>query len=130
MKRRFFNSTVTYRTVAACAVILGAALPITGRADCSYPQAPASIPDGNSASKDEMMNAMQAFKKYNDDTNGYLACLDRDMETQRQDTSLTPEMIVQIKSINARKHNTAVTELQAKADEFNKQVRIYKARSG
>jgi hypothetical protein len=37
---------------------------------------------------------------------------------------------MQLKAMQAKKHNAAVDELQEKTRKFNEQVRIFKARSG
>jgi hypothetical protein len=36
---------------------------------------------------------------------------------------------MQLKSMQAKKHNAAVAELQEKAKQFNEQVRIFKSRA-
>ena len=45
------------------------------QADCTYPRAPSSIPDGNTASKDEMIAAKNDVARYNNEMNAYLDCI-------------------------------------------------------
>lgn len=57
----------TLRLVA----IASFAFSFAAHADCAFPKAPASIPDGKSASEAEMLAAMQAFKEYNEEVNAF-----------------------------------------------------------
>lgn len=100
-------------------------------AECVYPQAPAAMPDGNTATEAEMVAGMKAVKEYNAAVTAYLSCLD--MEMQSRITEAGPDapsdQIVQIKSIHSKRHNAAVEELETHATRFNEQVRAYKARA-
>jgi hypothetical protein len=97
---------------------------VAAHADCAYPKAPASIPDGKTASESEMLAAMQAFKAYNEEVNAFGACLDEETKNKAAGTA----QLMQLKTMQTKKHNAAVAELQSKAKEFNEQVRIYKAK--
>jgi hypothetical protein len=92
--------------------------------DCVFPKAPASIPDGKTASEAEMMAAMQAFKAYNDEVTAFSTCL----AGETKDKSAGTAQLMQLKTMQAKKHNAAVAELQENAKLFNEQVRIYKSR--
>ena len=96
----------------------------TAQADCAFPKAPASIPDGKTASEQEMVAAMAAFKAYNEEVNAFGVCL----EQETKDKAAGTAQLMQLKTMQTKKLNTAVDELQAKAKQFNEQVRIYKAR--
>ena len=103
---------------------LSLALSFSAQADCAFPKAPAAIPDGKTASETEMVAAMNAFKAYNEEVNAFSACLDDETKSKASGTA----QLMQLKSMQAKKHNAAVAELQEKAKAFNEQVRIYKAR--
>ena len=120
------------RTMILGAFVLAASLtaPLAAYAECNYPKAPASMPDGKSATEQEMISAMTAFKQYNSDVNTYLTCLDQETTARLQDGSIPAEQAMQFKALQTRKHNSVVDELQAKADQFNEQVRAFKARNG
>ena len=93
-------------------------------ADCAFPKAPATIPRGKTASEPEMVAAVTAFKAYNDAVTAFGACL----EQETKDKAAGTGQLMQLKTLQTKKLNTAVDELQAKAKLFNEQVRIYKAR--
>ncbi len=103
------------------------------RADCSYPKAPDAPPDGNTATKEQMVAAAQAFKGYNSEMNAYLDCLQLEIDAAapKDPTKLTPDekkKAAQQQNILTAKHNAAVDDLQANVGRFNEQLRIYKAR--
>jgi len=109
----------------ACALLI-AASSFSVQADCAYPKAPASIPNGSTASQNEMVTAMNAFKAYDADVKSYGTCL----EQETKDKAAGTAQLMQLKTMQTKKLNAAVEELQTKAKEFNEQVRIFKARSG
>lgn len=117
MKQRFILKTI---------VTFALVLPCLAQADCPFPKAPASIPDGKTASEPEMLAAMQAFKTYNEEVKAFQNCLDAESKEKASSGGNT----MTFKAMQAKKLSAAVEELKDKADKFNEQVRIFKARSG
>ena len=97
-----------------------------GAIACEYPQR-ASVPDGATASKDEMIAGQRSVKSYMADMETYLSCIeaaeaaavlelgDVDEDSKRQRADLFN-----------KKYNAAVEEMNLVAEEFNMQVRAYK----
>jgi len=100
------------------------------QAECVYPKAPSKIPDGRTATEEEMVTGMRAVKEYNTQVTAYLNCLDMQMQTDisAAGAEAPPEAVAQIKAINAKRHNAAVEELESHAARFNEQVKVYKSR--
>jgi hypothetical protein len=98
-------------------------------ADCSYPPPPAKLPDGNTASMQEMLDAKQAVTQYNKDINAYVACIKLEHETAVTNAGdkLTPAQKADMEKMEVQKNNAAVDQLQSVADRFNEQVKAYKA---
>jgi len=111
--------------IAAC---LAMAVCQSASADCTYPKAPENIPNGSTASESEMVTAMTAFKQYNSDVTAYLACLDEETAGKAKDAGSSVSVIMQMKAMQAKKHNSAVAELKVLADKFNSEVRTFKSR--
>jgi hypothetical protein len=117
--------------LAAAATL--AAAPIY--ADCPYPSGPKSVPNGTTASLDEMLAMKKAVKQYDDDTSSYLSCIQREHDTKLADMSqkMTDKQKADMKAdldrIEADRHNAALSALQTVADKFNEQVRAYKAKN-
>src|SRR4051812_6535480 len=99
-----------------------AAFSSQAHAECTYPKAPASIPDGAKASEPEMVAAMNAFKAYNDEVTAFGKCLD-------DEASAGGAQSMALKTMKAKKIAAAQDELQSKAKAFNEQVRAFKARA-
>jgi hypothetical protein len=100
-------------------------------AECLYPKAPTSMPDGATATEQQMIDGMKAVKEYNSQVTAYLSCLDMEMQARidAAGAEAPADQIAQIKAIQAKRHNAAVEELEAHAARFNEQVKTYKARS-
>lgn len=98
----------------------------SAHADCVYPKAPASVPNGSTASEAEMTTAAGLFKQYNADVTAYLACLQD--ETTAKSAGVSAGQVMQIKSMQSKKHNSAVDELESNIAKFNEQVRAFKSR--
>ena len=86
---------------------------------CRLPPAPSKIPDGNTATQQEMVTAMETIKQYNNDVQTYLKCLD--FEARQNQLSPGDQTTL---------HNAAVSTLTHVADEFNAQVRTFKSKHG
>lgn len=96
-----------------------ACLGLPAYADCVLPPPPSKIPDGNTATQQEMVTAMQTLKEYNGDVETYAKCLEYEARQNRLSLSDAQRM-----------HNSAVDTLQKIAAKFNEQVRTFKAKSG
>jgi hypothetical protein len=101
-------------------------LSLTALADCPYPKAPAEIPSGSSATEQEMLAAMQAFKAYNEEVKSFQSCLDAESKNK----SAAGGQTMQSKAMQAKKLAAAIEELESKAKAFNEQVRIFKSKAG
>jgi hypothetical protein len=100
-------------------------------ADCTYPPPPAKLPDGNSATMEEMLEGKKAVTQYNKDINAYVACIKLEHETAVTNAGdkLTPQQKADMEKMEVQKNNAAVDQLQSIADRFNEQVRLYKAKN-
>ncbi len=106
-------------------------------ADCSYPPPPTKIPDGNTASMQEMLDAKKTVTQYNKDINAYVACIKLEHEAAMTNVKTkvgdkpTPEQkadMDRMEQMQIQKNNAAIDQLQSIADRFNEQVRIYKTK--
>lgn len=96
---------------------------------CDYPQR-IKIPNGGTATKDEMIDGQRAVKEYMASMDEYLACI----EKEEKDTLATMSDISdEEREVRAaaliKKHNAAVDEMELIAARFNEEVRAYKAQS-
>lgn len=106
------------KRILLTAALLGFAS-LQAHADCVLPPAPSKIPDGSTASQQEMVTAMNTLKEYNGDVDTYTKCLEFEAKQNRMS-----------KADEEKLHNAAVDQLQKIANKFNEQVRTFKAKSG
>lgn len=112
-------------------LILAASLSTAAYADCTYPRKPAKLPDGNTATRDEMVAANKLVKQYNADMTAYLDCIkvDYDGSAAKLPGNATEDQKKQLAEMYARKNDAAVDELQGVAAQFNEQLRVFKAKN-
>ncbi|HEY7740283.1 MAG TPA: hypothetical protein VIB01_06685 [Steroidobacteraceae bacterium] len=115
---------MTRSTIALLALLAAG----SAQAACIYPRAPERIPDGRTANYDEMLAAQKAVKQFNDDINTFNACLDMEMTAYEKSGLYDENRLAELRLMQAKKNNAAVDEVQAVADQFNEQLRIFKAR--
>ena len=104
-------------TLAGALMLAATLLCAPARADCVLPPPPSKIPDGASASQQEMVTAMTTLKQYDGDVSVYLKCLEFESRQNRLPANLRD-----------MKHDAAVAQLQDIADKFNQQVRVFKSK--
>ena len=97
---------------------------------CDYPKR-VDVPDGATASKDEMIAGQRGVKSYISEMETYLACIEAE-EAQAMlalGDEVDEEAKLQREEMFNKKYNAAVEEMNLVAEEFNVQVRAYKAKS-
>ena len=112
-------------------VSLGSA--ISAHATCAYPSAPGAVPDGATATKEQMVAAKNEVNRYNTEMNAYLDCLklENSAAAPQDPSKLSAEekkKAEEQQKILAQKNNAAVDELQAVVGKFNAQLKIFKAK--
>jgi len=116
-------------SAALLALGLLAAAP-AGFAACTYPKAPTQMPDGATASKDEMIAGQKEVKAFMAAMDEYLKCIDSEnpptptagmSDSQKKEQDAREKMRLQ-------KHNAAVADEEAVADRFNTQLHVYNDR--
>jgi hypothetical protein len=121
--------------IAALTAALGTG---TAFADCSYPPPPDHLPDGNTATLQEMVEGQKAVKDYDKAINAYVACIQlerSDATAKLAQPGQTPtaeqkKAMDDMERVEIQKHNAAIDQLQSVADRFNEQVKVYKAKNG
>jgi hypothetical protein len=112
-------------------VLLAACVSTAAYADCAYPRAPTKLPDGNTASRDEMLAGKKTVEAYNADMTTYLNCIktEHDTAVAKLPTTATEDQKKQMAAMYTQKNDAAVDELSGVAARFNEQIRAFKAKS-
>jgi hypothetical protein len=80
-----------------------------------------TIPDGKTATMEQLLAAQGDVKTYMAAMDGYLDCLNKELEAQGK------EAPAEFKALMVTRHNTGVSEMEGVAAAFNEQVKAYKA---
>ncbi len=114
---------MTIRNAVACCILL--ACPVTYA--CDYPQRP-TIPNGSTASKDELMLAKEDVNAYLAGVDEYLICIETD-ETAAVAALDDPDPaeLKRRDEVLEKKFNAANDEKALVGEQFNLQVRAYNA---
>jgi hypothetical protein len=103
-------------------------------ADCTHPTPPGKLPDGATASKQEMINGMMAVKAFDQAIKAYTDCLKLEHDTavskiDPTDASKAKSEKSSLDSVWAKKNDAAVDEDSAVAKQFNDQVKVFKEKN-
>lgn len=117
------NKTIKF--ALAIALIFGAQSAFA----CDYPTR-VLVPNGNTATKEEMVEGQRGVKKYVADMEIYLECIIAEEKTARRDMgNLEADQEQEREDMLNKKYNAAVDEMERLAAQFNSEVQAYKARS-
>lgn len=96
---------------------------------CDYPQR-ADVPNGATATKEQMLAGQASVKEFVAAMEAYLACIEKDEEdTIASMPELSEEELATRNAALTKKYNAAVEEMELVAAQFNEEVRAYKAKS-
>jgi hypothetical protein len=100
-------------------------------ADCPYPAAPDKLPDGATATLQDMLAGQKAVADYNKAVDEYVACIDKEVvdAIAKGGEQIKPEQKADMQRVETQKHNAAIDRLQSVADRFNEQVKVFKAKA-
>ena len=111
--------------LAIAALLISTLFAASAMAECVYPKTPGAAPNGTGATKEEMLAFKAVIDTYQSEVNAYLECLDKDADAKIAEAGDNADTVKQIKQMRDKKHNAALDELTARADEFNQQVRAF-----
>ena len=111
-------------------LLIAAALASPAHATCTAPLNDVKIPDGSKATMDEMLAAKHAIQENNAAVETYTQCLKAEQEAKLAagGPDMKDEEKVKISTEYANLQNVEVEKLQKLADQFNVEVRAFKAK--
>mgnify|MGYP003509642219 FL=1 len=113
------------------ALAFAACISTASFADCTYPRAPGKAPDGNVATREEMVAGKKLVDEYNAKMTEYLACIkaEYDDALAKGGATLSEDQKKQMAMMYTQKNDSAVDELTGIANNLNEQIRAFKAKS-
>jgi hypothetical protein len=99
-------------------------------ANCVFPPPPEKIPDGRTATREEMIAAQKVVKDYETSVTAYNACLEleKNEAIAKGGEQMTAEQKAKLTDMHDKKHDAAIDQLESVAKRYNDQVKIYNAR--
>lgn len=95
---------------------------------CDYPDR-VLVPNGNTATKEEMVAGQRGVKKYVADMEIYLECIVEEEKAARESMGpLEADREQEREDMLNKKYNAAVDEMERLAAQFNAEVQAYKAK--
>ena len=94
-------------------------------ADCKIPDNTVQIPDGATATKEEMIAAQKAVQAFDAAVKGYSDCL----QQEQADKIAAGGDKVKLQKEYSKLNNDQVEKAQQLADKFNNELRAFKAKS-
>lgn len=112
-----------FSTAVGCFLLFAAPLSFA----CDYPERP-SIPDGSTASKEELLAAKEAVGAFLADVDSYLTCIENaEKEAVAALDNPNPEDLKRRDEMLSSKFDAANEEKALVGEQFNQQVRAYNA---
>lgn len=104
---------------------------VPAQAACTYPTEPSDIPDGKTATLEQMVAAQKSVKEFDQAIVAYTSCLKLEHEAAlAKSPDLSDDKKKAMEKKLAQKHDAAITADEALAARFNEQVKAYKAKAG
>jgi len=95
---------------------------------CDYPKR-VLIPNGNTATKEDMIEGQRGVKQYVADMEIYLQCIvEEEKQAREAMEELLPEVEQEREDMLNKKYNAAVDEMERVAAQFNAEVQAYRAK--
>ena len=97
---------------------------------CTYPTAPGTMPDGNTATRDEMVAAKKQVTEFDKLITAYTECLKLENDSAlAQSAELSADQKKEMTRMLDQKHNAAVEAAESVATRFNEQLKVFNAKS-
>ena len=88
-----------------------------------------SVPNGKTATEDQMNTAGKNYHQYMVDMQLYQVCLNDDAESERRDSNtLSKDKGRALENTFASRHNSASADMKRTTEAFNKAIEAYQAR--
>ena len=97
-------------------------------ADCVYPKAPTTLPQGSTATYEQMLEARTAVSAFDTAVYEFTVCLALQAQEIRDNGDLGEEELANALAQLTAIHNAAIADAEFIAEQFNQQLRIFRER--
>jgi hypothetical protein len=97
---------------------------------CTYPTPPDALPDGATATREQMLEGKKKVTEFDKAIVAYTSCLKLENEAAlAKSPDLTEEQKQEMQRMLDQKHNAAIAEDEALAARFNEQLKAFNAKN-
>lgn len=97
-------------------------------AECIYPRPPEVTPDGAKATYHEMATAHGSVQTFDAHVSAYVVCLKREFKGILDDSTIDEATKNDLRELLVRRTDAAVDQAEFVVDQFNQQLRVFRAR--
>ena len=106
-------------------ILLGA---VAAEASCVAPEPPRTLPDGSTATYEDMLDAHRTVRAFDDDVRRFTLCLELELKDLVADERLEEDMKNDLRELYVRRNDAAIDEAEYVVERFNEQLRIFRER--
>lgn len=117
-----------YSRLAPPIALIALLLAAPAHAECVFPEPPDSIPDGATATYEEMVEAHKAVRTFDEDVRTFTTCFELEIKALLADPSVDEPTKNDLRQLLVLRNNTAIEEVEFVVGSFNEQLRIFRAR--
>ena len=114
------------KTKIVLALIITTQFVTAAYADCAVPKKPAPVPDGSSASADEMNTAKTALDNFDKAVKQFQTCVETETKSKEAALGKNVAAIKQLRTMAEKRVHVFNDELQKQADTYTEQMRSWK----
>jgi hypothetical protein len=97
-------------------------------AQCLPPDPPATLPEGATATHEEMLAARQAVSDFDADVRAFTMCLMLEVKAILDDPEVDEQTKEDLRVLLVKRSDEAIGEAEFVVGHFNEQLRVYRAR--
>ena len=117
-----------YRYTKLFTTILALLCAAATYAECTPPEPPDSLPDGTTATYEEMVEAHGAVRTFDADIRTFIVCLELEIKTLLEDPSVDDATKDDLRTLLVGRTDAAVDEAEFVVAQFNEQLRLFRER--
>jgi hypothetical protein len=117
-------NTLTLASIATITLLAGTA----AKADCPYPEAPSTMPDGATATTEQMIDARNVVLAFDADVRAFTVCLELEARVRLEDPALSESARRNVAEQLVMRNDAAIDHAESVVARFNEQLRIYRER--
>lgn len=107
-------------------ILLAAAGVAVADTSCIYPQAPSTLPDGRTATLEEMVEARRIVSAFDTDIRTYATCIELEAKQVLNDPQVDDRSKQNVMALLVQRNEAAISHAEMVVGRFNEQLKLYR----